>query len=297
MAALTIVIAWDAPSHANVMLRSRVITLPSAVTSSLIVGRAVCNDRVWLLTENRELVDISPRRLTAFTRPVRGFDRDDRPWGLACLSDGSLWTLASPRVLTEITSDSRTTGRTTLRDPAVALFGVGDRLLIQVAPPVVSAPLLASAPPRHPAELRPWPGLVGRAPASRTDLFTDNLVTCGMATGRDVPCWFANDTLVTVSDGLRTRRVAFPFVEAAGIDRAAPIRDLAMVSAGRAWVLATSTKSVSGRRSGGRLFLSDGGREVARIDVAPEARMIVSADEATCLLLTVKGHLLEVGVR
>jgi hypothetical protein len=278
-------------------LSSRVVRPAHAVSDSLIVGRAVCHDRVWLLTENREITEIAVLTETSRTHQVRGLLRDDRPWGLACLNDGTLWMLPDSRALARVTTDGQVAERLPLELPAMALFGAGDRLLLQSMPPVVAVPLLGSAPPRRPADQRPWPGLVGRASRARMDRFSQNLVACGIAAGHDVPCWFPDETFVTVSDGSRVRHLSFPFVQAADTDRSAPIRDVALTDGGRAWILGTSLRSTHGRRSGGRLLLAAGGRELARLDLAPEARLIIAAGESTCLLLTVTGEVLEVNAQ
>jgi hypothetical protein len=279
------------------VLTSRVVRTTRPVSDSLIVGRAVCNDRVWLLTETREITEIAVLTATSSTHQIRGLLRDDRPWGLACLNDGTLWMLPDSHALARVTTDGQVAERLPLKLPAIALFGAGDRLLLQSMPPVVAIPLLASAPPRRPADQRPWPGLVGRASPARTDLFAQNLVTCGIAARHEVPCWFADETHVTVSDGFKVRRLSFPFVQAADTDRAAPIRDVALIAGGRAWILGTSLRPTHGRRSGGRLLLTADGRELARLDLVPEARLIIAAGETTCLLLTVTGEILEVHAR
>jgi hypothetical protein len=278
-------------------LSSRVVRTTPAVSDSLIVGRAVCHDRIWLLTENREITEIAAPTATSRTHQVRGLLRDDRPWGLACLNDGTLWTLPDSHALARMTTEGQIAERLPLELPAIALFGAGDRLLLQSMPPIVSKPLLDSATPRRPADQRPWPGLVGRASKARIDLFAENLVTCGIAAGHEVPCWFADETHVTVSDGSTVRHLSFPFVQAADTDRAAPIRDVALVAGGRAWILGTSLRPTRGRRSGGRILLTADGRELARLDLVPEARLIIGADESTCLLLTVTGEMLEVHAR
>lgn len=278
-------------------LTSRVIRSAPVVSSSLIVGRAVCNNAVWLLSEHLELTEIAPLTLTTRTRAVGGFRRDERPWGLACVTDRTLWTLPSARMIARITADGQVVDRRSLSAPATALFAAGDRLLLQSAPPVIGTSLLGSSTPGRPGELHPWPGLLGRAAPSRVDLLAHNLVSCGIGFGQNLPCWLADDTQIVVSDGIHARQLSFPFVQAADIDREAPIRDVALVGSDRVWLLGTSTRFVNGRRAGRRLFLSAGGHELARLELAAEVRLIIAADSSACLLLTVNGQLVEVNAR
>jgi hypothetical protein len=143
-------------------------------------------------------------------------------------------------------------------------------------------------------EARPWAGLLARAAASRTDLLARNLVNCGLITGRFLPCWFADDIEVALSDGTHSRRVPLPWIRAADVDVTTPLRDVAFVGRDRVWVLAASN-AARGRRAGGRLHLGTvAGRELARVDLNPPARALLFATESSCVLLTVSGELMEV---
>ena len=77
-----------------------------------------------------------------------------------------------------------------------------------------------------------------------------------------------------------------------------PLRDIAFVERGRVWLLATSSRLFAGRRAGGRLLLATTeGREIARIDLDPPARLVLAATDTSCLLLTIRGDLIEVRER
>ncbi len=294
--AFAVAIANSQAAHA-VGLTSRVIRSTPILSPSLIVGRAVCDDAVWLLNEHLELTRIDALTFNASTGPVRGFQRDERPWGLACVADRTVWTLPGTRVLARVTPTGAVVDRRAIGAPATALFAAGSRLLLAFAPPVIGAALLGSAAPSRPGDARPWPGLTGRTAPSRVDLLARNLVTCGVAMGVSLPCWLADATEVVVSDGTQVRRLSLSFVAATDVDREAPMRDVALVGTGRVWVLCTSARFVNGRRAGRRLFLSVDGRELARLDLPADVRLIVSADWSTCRLLTVDGQLLEVNAR
>ena len=290
-------IALAGPSAQALTLTSRVVRSTPVVSNSLIVGRAVCQNVVWLLNEHLDLTQIAPPTLAVTTRAVGGFRRDERPWGLACLADGTIWTLSAPRAIARITAAGQVVDRRPLQAPGTALFATTDRLLLQSAPPTIGAALLGSSTPARPDDRRPWAGLLGRQASSRVDLLAHNLVNCGIGLGQELPCWLADEAQVVVSDGVHSRRLMVPFVQAVDIDHEAPIRDAALVERDRVWILGTAARLVSGRRAARRLFLSSGGREIARLDLAAEARLIVAADLSTCLLLTVDGQLVEVSAR
>src|SRR5207237_358161 len=89
------------------------------------------------------------------------------PWGLACLSDGTAWTLATPRILARISSDGTVAERVHLDNPWVEMFGAGDRLLYAQAPALAGSPVLTIGSPRRLQHGRPWAGLLARAAASQ----------------------------------------------------------------------------------------------------------------------------------
>jgi hypothetical protein len=292
--ALTALIALLGQSARGAALTSHIVRSTPATSDSLIVGRAVCHGRVWLLNEHLDLTEITSATLATATHAVTGFHRDERPWGLACNADQTIWTLPGARTMARITSAGKVVDRRPLNVPITALFGIGDRLLLAPAPPVVGFPLLASTVPDRPDERRAWPGLLGRAAASRVDLFARNLVACGIGFDRELPCWLTDATEVVVSNGVQVRRMSMSFAGTADIDREAPIRDVALVDTTRAWVLTTSARMVNGRRAGRRLLFVAGQRPLAELVLPLSSRLIVAADATRCVLLTVDGQLIEV---
>jgi hypothetical protein len=273
-------------------------TVPSSarqrVGPSVIVGRGRCSDNVWLLNNERQLIQISPSR-TVTIRQVRGLQPEDQPWGLACLSDQTTWTLASARFLARIGPDGSIVERLTLSTPWIGLFGAGDRLLFAPLHPAVGSPALATASPRRTWSTRSWRGLLTRGAGSRGNVFAQNLVNCGMATGPGLPCWFPGETSIWLSDGTRASRYAFPWVRGDGVDPSLPLRDVVFVEHDRVWLLANSSHLVDGRRVAGRLLIgSTAGHELARMDLNPPARLVIFATATSCLLLTAGGELMEV---
>lgn len=297
MSALALLIASPALAARPTGLQLEIVA-SRTINDSVIVGRARCPDSRWLLNGARQLMEISPSNRTVAIHPVRGLEREDQPWGLACLTDQTLWMLTTPRTLARVGRDGAIVERLSLPAPWIELFGAGDRLLFERMPPVIASPVLATSRPRSPQASRPWPGLLARTAAARADVLATNLVSCGLANGPTVPCWFPSDTQVVLSDGTQIRRHSFPWIRAADVDPAAPLRDVAFVERGRVWLLATSSRLYQGRRAGGRLLLATTeGREIARIDLDPPARLVLAATDTSCLLLTVRGDLVEVRER
>ena len=294
---IAVLLTLRSPSDGTAsVLHKRPVTFAGVVPSALIVGRAACQGATWLLTETRQLVRVAAATRTVTVHDAQGLLLDDRPWGLACLTDGSLWTLSSPRTLARLNENGRVVERQTIRLPRVGLFASGDRLLFQQLPTIIEAPVLATSPERQPLDVRTWPGLRGRPAPSREDQLAHNLVNCGIAVGASVPCWFVNDAQIVVSDGVSARFRKFAGLRASGIDQSAPIWDVALVGPERLWLLATAPTSANGARTGGRLVLvNDRGVEESRLMLSPTARLIVWATPTRCLLLTVRGELVEVG--
>lgn len=279
-------------------LTGRIVASGQRVPDSVIVGRADCADVVWLLNEDHQLVGIDVKTRETTLRQLRGLRASDRPWGLACVAAGALWTLADPRALARIGFDGRMEERVTLQVPRIALFAAGDRLLFEPLPPVAGVAVLATSPPRRPLDVRLWPGLLARNAADPGRLLTDNLVNCGLAREDSIPCWFPDDTRVTISDGLGFERRSFPSLRGPDVAVTAPIRDVAFRTRQRVWLLATARERLRGRLVGGQLVLAVAdGREIARLTLNPPARLILAATDRTCLLLTVDGDLQEISER
>jgi len=277
-------------------LRLTRASAPGLVPDALIVGRATCRGTTWLLTETGKLVEVADADWTVTVRSIRGLRSSDNIWGLACLSDGTLWTLSSPGTVARLDRSGEIVERIRVPLPRVALFAAGDRLLFQQLPILPNVAALATSPPRQPATSRAWPGLVGRDAKRREDQIARNLVNCGLPRGLSVPCWFVDDPSFTISDGASVSTVASP-TGTPPADRAAPIRDVALTSADRYWLLATSAGGPV-PPAGTRLFRGhERSGEQLSLKLAPLARLMLSATESRCLLLTVTGSIMEVVVQ
>jgi hypothetical protein len=87
----------------------------------------------------------------------------------------------------------------------------------------------------------------------------------------------------------------FPSLEAPGIDRTAPIWDVALLASGRLWVLTKSVGAAAERPAGGRLIqFETTGIERSALDLHQAARLILAATETRCLLLDIHDDLIEV---
>ena len=283
-------------------LRSRLLPFSRTVPNGVIVGRAVCSRdeppesvrTVWLLNEAHELIEISPAARTVTVHAVRGLRSDDAPWGLACLTDRTLWTLVTPRTLGRIAHDGVVAERVSLQVPSIALFGAGTRLLLETLPLAAASAVFTARSPHRPSEGRPWPGLMVRSAPQPADVLKRNIVNCGLAEGSVIPCWFPGEARVSVSDGAHADERLLSWLRGTTIDPGAPIRDVA-VSGDRWWLLTGSPQLLVSRRVGGPLVLATArGSELGRIEVSPPPRIILGATDSMCLLLNTQGEVLEV---
>jgi len=285
----------------NVSPRLQVTPVPlqPAVTQTVIVGRAVCGDSTWLLTKSADLIRLGRGSRTPTVRHVGELRRDDLFWGLACLEDGSLWTLATGHVLARVTTDGEIVERVAMAMPQVEVFGAQDRLVLLGLPIVANRPLLSVGLRGNPSAVRPWLGLIGRAGLGKSSNLPANFVGCGIGFASQIPCWFVDQSKVSISDGTIARELEMPWLAQRDIDQTAPIRDVALLPDGSMWVIAaSSTASADGRRVSRRLSrVTSSGAQGDSVPLSPAVRLIVRADKTTCFLLTETGSLLRVSDR
>ena len=275
-------------------LRARTVPSGTRVASNLIVGRAVCRDTTWLLTDLPELISVSHTAPRVVVRTVKGFRSDERPWGLACLGDGSLWTHTTSTTLTRVADDGGVRQRVSVQRPRLLLFGWLNRVLVIELPISPGTPAFATV-SADGKDSRPWPGLLARSADSRASLLARNLANCGFAKGSSLPCWFVDERRATMSDGMNAYTVTFPALSAPDVDPEAPIWDLAFQGTEKFWLLVGTKNAARSHKAGGRLVSADKkGVQIAALPLAVPARTIVSASDTRCVLLTVDGALLEV---
>lgn len=283
-------------------LRGRLLHFSRLVPQGVIVGRAACSSdeppgslrTVWLLNESHQLIEISPAARTVTVHAVRGLRSDDAPWGLACLTDQTLWTLVTPGTLGRIAYDGLVAERVSLQVPSIALFGAGTRLLLETLPLAAASAVFTTRSPHRPSEGRPWPGLMVRSGPQPANVLKRNIVNCGLAEGSAIPCWFPGEARVSVSDGTHADERLLSWLRGTTIDSSAPLRDVA-VFGDRWWLLTGSPQLVVSRRVGGPLVLATArGSELGRIEVSPPPRIILGATDSICLLLNTQGEVWEV---
>jgi hypothetical protein len=290
------------PRAEAVPLRTRVVSATPLSMEHVIIGRATCGSSTWLLTDAPALIEVKVAKLASVAEratsvPVRGFSRDDRPWGLACVGERQLWTLVGYRTLAQLSTSGELVTRMPLRHQHLNVFGVGDVLLLQRPPTAAGAPLLLSARVPDVNRARPWPGLTAPAQAIKKTDVASGMVACGVGTASSLPCWIATDTRIVVSDGApeRTSVIKPEFLTDTAVDSTTPLWDVSVTSSSVAWILTSAIGAEAGRRVGARLVKSNlRGQLIASVDLQPRVRLILSADERMALVLTTAGTLVEV---
>ena len=277
------------------VLNGIVVPLKPPIAQTGIVGRASCEGATWLLNQSAELIQLPRGSDRPRVRQVRDFREGDRLSGLACLADGSLWTLQGGHVLARLTPDGSVAERHAFLFPQVQLFGVSERLIFLGLPIVANRPLFAASRRDRPERVEAWSGLTARSNIAAVSSLIANLAACGIGVQGRLPCWFADHDDLTISDGALSHTVSLPSLRKPDIDQLAPIRDAALLDEGGLWVLAASSALESGRRVGGRLIRTDAaGVEQRSLTLPTAARLITWADADGCVLLTVSGDLIVV---
>jgi hypothetical protein len=288
-------IAAGAPQP-RLQQRADVGSVPVA-KGAIIAGRATCGLRTWLLTDSPELIAVAARPQGAIVVsrvPVQQLRSNERPWGLACLADGTLWTMADGHELAQVSDEGRIVRRVTLPQPRLGLFSVGDRFLSQDLPMEIGQPVLALSSPAEPGKRWASPGLLARKGRSHEENLTRNLVTCGLGGDAGLPCWFVGEARIVVSTPRGAHDVSLDHLSSLFLDPTLPIWDVALVPSGM-WVLVTGRQSDDGHHVASRLLRVDGRFQVtASLDLQRSARMLVAAAASRCVLLLSDDRLVEV---
>jgi hypothetical protein len=278
-------------------LQVRLLSTTEVIGRQLIVGRTQCAAATWLLTDAPELTRVSIDSNAATTTPLRGLRQGEKPWGLACLSNGELWTLAAPEVLARLTVDGHIVERVRLDRPRLGLYSAGDRLLLQHLPAGAGAPLLAARLPRSVSPVALWPAPVSRHALSPEELLRANFVSCGIGVAGYVPCWLVNEARLAIGDGTRAHTSVRELRVTPGgtVDDSTPVWDVALAGASRVWVLASARAGPRGFRVAARLMKSNRqGIDEESVELSPAARLILWAGDDRCVLLSANGQLVEV---
>jgi len=223
-------------------LHARQLTSEPLISREVIVGRAACGGVTWLLTDVPQLIRIGRQGPTVSSSSLRGLQKDEKPWGLACLPGDELWTLAGSQALVRLDARGAVVERLPLDRPRLGIFSTGTRLVLQDPPSSRTRPLLASGLPRTLSAFVPWPSPLSQPAATREEVLHANLVNCGIAAAEYVPCWLATGTRLTISDGsvAHTTVQDLRFVRTGPHDESTPIWDVALAGESRVWVLASA---------------------------------------------------------
>ena len=307
MTVLNVLFAAACDSRATTT--ARLFPLFGPVTNKDIISGHVMDDRgrAWLMVGGSRLLWIDDERRTyeAVSIPV---PPHEDCWGLARLSDGSLWTLLGWNIAAQLATDGSIERSVELSVAHLGLFGAGDRLVFQRASLPSNTPALFSGRPDDADTARvPWSTLRARpfdALASGAAAAL-NLVACGLSQRAEVPCWFPDEPVVSLvaPDG-RTSRV-----ELAGLPRVAPetlinarvprrpIRDVYVEADGTIWVISTGVAPEHSPNVPGGWLLARYSLRGEPIDrrVMPEpVRLILRADRGRAVVLTGSGMVSEV---
>jgi hypothetical protein len=295
--AFMLALTCDTPLLLAGALQVRLLSSASVIGRQVVVGRAHCAGTTWLLTDGAELTRVKVDAGAVSSAPLRGLRNGEKPWGLACLPNGELWTLVTHDALARLTADGQVVERIRLDRPRLGIYSAGERILLQQPPAGAGTPLLAAGLPRTLLGVVQWPAPVSQQTQSRDEQWRANLVSCGIGVSGDVPCWLANQSRLAISDGTpaHTTVQELRFVREGTVDETAPIWDVALAGSSRVWVLASARAGPDGRRVGGRLTRSNRrGFDEGFVDPSPSARLILWAAENRCVLLSATGQLLEI---
>src|SRR5258708_3475395 len=204
------------------VLNGIVVPLKPPIAQTGIVGRAWCGGATWMLNQSAELIQLPRGSDRPRVRQVHDFREGDRLSGLACLADGSLWTLQGGHVLARLTPDGSVAERNAFLFPQVQLFGVSQRLVFLGLPIVADRPLFAASRRDQPERVEAWSGLTARANITRASSIITNLAACGIGVEGRLPCWFADHDDLTIRDGTLSKTVALPSLRRPDIDHLAP---------------------------------------------------------------------------
>ncbi|OFW05989.1 MAG: hypothetical protein A3H96_00180 [Acidobacteria bacterium RIFCSPLOWO2_02_FULL_67_36] len=276
------------------------------VGPTVIVGHVNTRSEAWLMTGADSLVHVNLEDGRSTTTKLEPLALGEHPWGLALLADGTLWTLLGRSVLGQVSPQGRVLRRIPLTRVHVGLFGGGRQLLYQVInfdPPVEA---LLAGPPGE-AERRPWSGMRTRAfPLARAAVAALNFVSCGQATEGTIPCWFPDQAAVTLTDRSGASRelrleglpTVAPEVLLTSENPRRPVRDALLSQGGFLWVLGSGTppRTEPTERPGGWLLNRYDSRGVMlhRMQLPEPARLLLSATDDGCLMLSTTGYVIEV---
>jgi hypothetical protein len=275
------------------------------ISNEVIVGRVIDGSTVWIMTGSNAIVRVDLQNGSSVRSEVEELTGDEHVWGLA-KAEGELWTLLGRTLLARIDSGGRVNQRIPLTDPHIGIFGGGEELLYQVMNFEPPAGALTIGPPGE-ERRRPWSGIRTRPLAlARTAAAALNLVSCGPTFAQSIPCWFPDQSIVTLtSNGGESRDLALeglpgdvPEVLLASENPRRPIRDALVDAGGDLWVLGSgdpAPSAQSGAPGGWLIARYDAhGRTKRRMRLPKPGRLLLGAAGDSCLIVASDGRVVEV---
>lgn len=259
---------------------------------------------VLVLAAERILVSIDLQHRTSSRRALALADASSC-WGLAQLSDGTLWTIRDWKTLRQISLSGDTVREYPLEGAQAALFSAGDRLLFQRAEFTAPDQALVAGKPGD-QRRDPWSTLQTRPyKLARTSVAALNLVTCGPTRAEERACWFPDDPAVALIDGSgRTRRLELPGIPHVAPEvlltsdnPARPVRDAFVDRSGSLWIISAGTPIEGAPQPPGGWLLahfSPSGSALERYTLTEPARLILDATPRHIVLLLGSGYVAEV---
>jgi hypothetical protein len=271
-----------------------------------IVGRVQQGRRIWLATQDAHLVRVDVDGHRHARHPIGPLATRERIWGLAATEATGLWTLVGFNTLAQVTPAGRIARRVPLAEPhSNVVSGQGD-LLYQLVAFQPGAEAIQAGPPGDAAR-RPWGAMRMRELAlPRAEAALMNIVSCGPAGPAGVPCWYPDSPVLTLTTASgRTGEItlagvipARPETLLSGSETRRPILDVAQAPGGGLWVLSAGevvNRELADRRGGWLLgHYAEDGSLVTKIQLPEPARLLLGVTDASCLLLSWSGHVVEV---
>lgn len=263
-----------------------------------IVGRADLPDgRVLMLLRDVGLLTIDVARRESHVVVLPG-DLTHACWGLVRTAAG-LWMLKDRHTLARLDATGAVLQEWPLRDAHLGLIGAGERLVYQTL--TAQAVRYEIGPPGTDAR-ESWAQMAPRSFALNPTLTVPlNLFSCGESRTADRPCWFPDEsTLTIVGQAGSARRVPLEgmvpetpehLITSDAASR--PIRDVLMDDR-TFWVLATGAPPPGGTGAWELRKHDDGGKLLHTFTLPGGARAILQAGAHRIALLTADGMVAEV---
>ena len=267
-----------------------------------ILGRADADGRVLLLVRAAGLVSIDLERREARTTALPA-DALTTCWGLARRADGTLWTLKDRHTLARLGENGSVEEEHVLDDPHLGLVAIDGQLVYQRV--AGSGTVAYETGPPGQESRRPWTLMAPRAFAmSGAAALPLNLFTCGESASEERPCWFPDETALTLVGGENAaRRIALEElvhvpaeVLVTSDNPARPIRSAYVAADRTIWILGSGSPPPGSTPSGAWLlghYRADG----TKLLLAPlqlAARAILGVANGSVVLLASDGRVVEV---